>query len=151
MTAFVLHKETDMPCSAMQLFLWHESPGAFETLLPPGEPVEVLHQDGHIRNGAHVVLRVGHWPFRVRWELEHKEYIRGKQFCDVQVKGPFKSYQHIHRMIAKDGNQSILSDHITFEMPLGWFGNIIGKWFILPKLNKLFEYRHAATLKVISS
>jgi uncharacterized protein len=151
MPVLELHKESAMPCSAMQLFLWHESPSAFDSLLPPGEPVELLHHDGHIRDGAYVVLIVGRWPLRLRWELIHEGYIRGEQFCDTQVKGPFKSYHHIHRMIAKGGNQSILSDRITFEMPFGWLGGLVGKWFILPKLNKLFEYRHAVTLRLISS
>jgi len=139
------HKQSPIPCPAEKLFRWHEAPGAFSKLMPPGEPVTVLHHDGHVRDGARAVLRVGHWPFRLRWELVHQDYVEGKQFCDVQIKGPFASYRHEHVMIAVDDHHSVLSDRITFSMPLGVLGNWIGKHIILPKFEKLFAFRHEVT------
>jgi len=147
MTAIVFQKETHFPCPADELFRWHEKPDAFSKLMPPGEPVKLLHHDGHIRNGARVVLLAGIWPIRFQWELQHTGYISGEQFCDVQVKGPFNSWKHVHRMVATGPATSILSDHITFEMPMGLIGNWIGRSIIRSKLDRLFDYRHKVTLE----
>lgn len=150
MTAITFIKESSFPCPAEILFRWHEKPDAFLKLMPPGEPVKLLHHDGHIRDGARVTLSVGYRPCCVEWKLEHQEYIQHEQFCDVQIKGPFKSWKHVHRMISTGPHSSILSDCITFEMPWGDIGNRAGKMIVLPKLQRLFDYRHKITLKECS-
>jgi len=150
MTMLVFKKETLIPCPALELFRWHESPDAFSKLIPPGEPVRVLHHDGHIRNGARAVVLVGRWPCRFRWELVHCDYIEGEQFCDVQVSGPFHSYKHVHRMIEAGTDTCVLSDCITFTMPLGALGRLIGRFVILRRFGKLFDYRHNVTLEALT-
>ena len=50
---------TVVSASADAVFNWHEAPGAFQRLTPPGEPVRVIGQEGGIRDGARVSLRVG--------------------------------------------------------------------------------------------
>lgn len=150
MARLVYQKETPVHCSAEQLFKWHETRDALSKLLPPGEPVKILHHDGHVRDGSSAVLRVGHPPFSFRWELRHENYLCGEQFSDVQVRGPFRHWKHVHRMIQSGPNESILSDVITFELPFGPLGTLVGKWIIMPKLGKLFDYRHAVTVKECS-
>ncbi len=77
-----------IPASAEAVFDWHEAPGAFERLTPPGERVEVVHHEGGIRDGARVLLRVGPKPFSLRWDLEHRDYQHGRSFTDLQLAGP---------------------------------------------------------------
>lgn len=150
MKEFVFRKQSPMPCSALKLFRWHESSDAFIKLLPPGEPVKIIHHDGHIGNGARAIILVGYWPLRIRWELEHSGYIDGEQFCDVQVKGPFKSWRHVHQTVSDGSSASLLVDQITFEMPFGFIGHAIGRFVVLPKLKRLFDYRHKITLSELS-
>jgi ligand-binding SRPBCC domain-containing protein len=150
MFPLVFEKKTDMPCSAERLFRWHEEPEAFQRLLPPGEPVTILHHDGHVRDGARAVLLVGPRPFRLRWELEHRDYIAGRRFCDVQVKGPFTSYRHEHRILPIDATHSVLHDHITFTMPFGRLGHALGRLIILRKFERLFTFRHRVTREALS-
>lgn len=147
MAPLVYEKKTEIPCSAERLFRWHEEPAAFRRLLPPGEPVTILHHDGHVRDGARAVLIVGPRPFRLRWELEHRDYVPDRQFCDVQLRGPFASYRHEHRIIPVDANRSVLHDHVTFTMPLGRLGQWLGRLIILPKFERLFTFRHRITLE----
>src|SRR5262245_22369196 len=78
---------------AADVFAWHTRPGALARLTPPWEHVEVLEQHGGIENGARVVLRMGRGPLRTRWIAEHRDYIAGEQFRDVQVVGPFARWE----------------------------------------------------------
>jgi uncharacterized protein len=138
-------KSLDLPASADNVFAWHEAPGAFERLTPPGEPVRVLRHVGGIRDGAQVSLRVGPWPFSLRWDLEHRDYQQGRSFTDVQVRGPFRSWTHVHRMIPLDAGRCRLEDAIEYEMPLGIVGWLAGRLFMQRKLTRLFAFRHRVT------
>jgi len=138
---------TRIPTSAEAVFDWHEAPGAFERLTPPWERVRVLRHEGGIRDGARVSLRVGPWPFSLRWELEHRDYQPGRSFTDVQLSGPFRSWKHVHRMIPQGPAACLLEDTIEYELPLGVIGRLIGRPLVQRKLQRLFAYRHQVTLR----
>lgn len=145
MAVRIFTRTTPVETSAAALFDWHEAPGAFERLTPPGEPVKVLRHVGGIRDGAQVSLRVGPWPFSLRWDLEHRDYRAGESFTDVQVRGPFKSWRHVHRMSATGPDRCVLEDRIEYEMPFGMLGTLAARLFFDRKLRRLFDYRHQVT------
>jgi hypothetical protein len=138
---------TRIPASAEAVFDWHEAPGAFERLTPPWERVRVLRQQGGIRDGARVALLVGPWPFALRWDLEHRDYQRGRSFTDLQLSGPFRYWKHVHRMIPQGPHASMLEDTIEYELPLGAIGRLLGRPFVERRLERLFAYRHAVTAR----
>jgi len=127
---------------ADDVFAWHERPGALERLTPPWERVEILASSGGIRNGGRVALRSKIGPVWSRWEVEHRDYIERQQFCDVQVRGPFPTWEHTHRFRADSTAESTLTDEIHYELPLGMVGRA-GRAFVRGKLERLFTYRHA--------
>ncbi len=124
-----------------EVFAWHERPGALERLTPPWERVEVLAQSGGIRDGGRVVLRSKVGPFWSRWEVNHRGYQERKQFCDVQVRGPFAAWEHVHRFKSEGASQCTLTDEIQYTLPLGGVGRLGGA-FVREKLERLFSYRH---------
>ena len=138
-------RATRIDASADAVFDWHEAPGAFERLTPSWERVRVLRHQGGIKDGARVSLLVGPAPISMRWELEHRDYQRGRSFTDTQISGPFRSWKHVHRMLPDGPNACTLQDTIQYELPLGAFGAICGGWFVRRKLRRLFAHRHAVT------
>lgn len=144
-------KASSLPASADAVFAWHEAPGALERLTPRGEPVRMIRHEGGIKDGAQVSLRVGPWPFSLRWDLEHRDYQAGRSFTDEQVRGPFRSWKHVHRMIPQGPDACLLEDAIEYEMPFGIVGRVIGRLFMQPKLKRLFKYRHDVTRRAFES
>jgi uncharacterized protein len=128
-----------------KVFHWHELPGAFEKLVPPGEPVRLLSHTGGIRDGARVELAIGPWPFRLRWSAEHSGYIKNRQFRDVQVRGPFARWEHTHIFEADGPNACYLEDRVEYALPLGFLGRWLLGSFVERKLESLFAYRHRVT------
>jgi ligand-binding SRPBCC domain-containing protein len=131
--------------SAAEVFRWHEEPGALERLTPPWEPVEIERRPAGIRDGDRGALLVSLGPCKIRWVLEHRDYIQGAQFRDVQISGPFRSWQHTHSFTPQGPKSSILEDRIEYILPMGSFGALFGNWFVQRKLKRLFEYRHRVT------
>lgn len=131
--------------SAQETFRWHTRPGAFERLTPPWERVEVVRKVGGITNGSRVTVRVRIGPFSQLCTFQHLDYQEGVQFRDVQVEGPFKYWDHIHRIEAAGERVSYLEDRIEYVLPLGILGRLFGAAFIRRKLHRLFTYRHQVT------
>ncbi len=136
---------SEMPVSAEALFAWHERPGAFERLSPAFMPATVLERSGGIRDGARVVLGVPLGPLTTKWEIVHEGYQAGRQFRDVQVKGPFARWEHTHRMEPLGADASVLEDHIVYELPAAPFGELVAGHFTRGKLERLMRWRHALT------
>lgn len=129
--------QTEIPASAEALYNWHKSDAAFERLVPPGDPVRLIHKDPGLKKGVRADIEMGYPPFSLRWLAEHTECTPGRSFTDVQVKGPCTYWEHQHEMIPLSNKSSILKDTVTYRVPLGFNIN--------SKLEKLFKYRHYVT------
>ncbi len=131
---------------AAEVFAWHERPGAFERLAPPWQKLQLISRSGGIRDGATVSLRTKIGPLWVRWDVEHRDYIEGVQFRDVQRRGPFAHWEHLHRVEpVEDGRACVLTDAITYQLPFGALGRWFGGALARRELSRLFDYRHALT------
>ena len=141
-------KRTRLPHSADAVYRWHMRPGAFERLTPPWESVSVVEQPaGGIAEGARVTLlnRVG--PLALPWVALHEAFVEGRQFRDVQEKGPFAAWRHTHRFEPSPDGGSELVDDIEYRLPLGPLGQLFGGAFVRSKLERMFRYRHAVTIR----
>jgi ligand-binding SRPBCC domain-containing protein len=142
----IFEKRTRIPAPASAVFAWHESPEALRRLIPPHDPVKVVSATGGIRDGARVVLAIGYWPCQMHWVALHKGYIAGIQFTDVQERGPFKSWEHTHRVLPDGSDACFLVDHVEYELPFGILGRVLGSPLVRRKLRRMFAWRHQTTL-----
>lgn len=62
-------------------------------------------------------------------------------FTDKMVKGDFKSFEHQHFFKTTD-NGTIVIDVINYEMPYGWIGELVNKFYLGPYLEKLINHRN---------
>jgi ligand-binding SRPBCC domain-containing protein len=138
-------KESYIEATPERVFAFHELPDALARLIPPWEPVRVVEAARDLRPGSRAVIETrlfGLWP--VRWVAEHTAYDPPRMFEDVQASGPFKAWRHRHT-IEPSGAGSLLRDEIEFEPPLGPFGRAATPLLVLPRLRRMFDYRHRVT------
>ena len=128
--------------SPEEVFAWHERPGALERVTPPWGHVTVLKKEGGIRDGAKVVLQIRQGPASFRWELRHTDFKQNRQFKDIQVSGPLKSWEHTHRFTPQDGGGSVLEDEIDLQPPLGAAGGLLAPGLVKHELARLFQFRY---------
>ena len=125
---------------AEKVYAWHLWPGAFQQLVPSWEWVR-SDEPGPLGEGVERLLQVS--PLRVPWLARHQDFIPGRQFCDVQVRGPFRRWSHLHRFVPDRGG-SWLEDRLDFELPLwplSWpFWPLIRR-----QLESMFLFRHQST------
>lgn len=126
---------------AQEVFAWHERPGAFELLSPPWIKVKVTERVGGIADGGVVCLELNFGPARLQWNLEHRNYVPGKQFQDVQVTGPFLSWKHTHIFADCAGSSCLMTDKIEYR-PFPLIGSGLSKQLLIEELKRMFTYRH---------
>ncbi len=137
---------TRFPRPAAEIFAWHERPGALQRLCPPWERVEVVSATGGVRDGARVTVRNQVGPFWMEWQMEHRDYVAGRQFRDVQLSGPFAKWEHLHRIEPAGESACRLTDEISYRLPGGALGRAVAGGFVRRQLARLFAWRHATTL-----
>lgn len=138
-------KTCGVPVSDVELFGWHENPGALDRLLPAWQRAEIIDRSGGIGDGQTVTLRVGGPLFGFRWSLEHHDHVPGRQFRDRQSAGPFACWDHLHHVTPDGPNRSVLQDRIIYALPLGGLGRWLAGGLVRRRLQRLFTYRHRIT------
>jgi ligand-binding SRPBCC domain-containing protein len=142
-------KESQIAAPPAAVFAFHESPGALLRLTPPWERIAVIAGGESIRPGSRVVLKTWLGPLPVRWVAEHTEYDPPRLFADRQVSGPFASWHHRHRFLDDGRGGTLLRDEVEYVAPLGWLGRRLGGAFVRRKLQKMFDYRHDVTRRLV--
>lgn len=139
-------RSSTLPVSCEEAFQWHEREGAFLRMLPPWMPTEVLAKVGTIKNGDSITVKTKIGLLPITFKALHQNYQHNQQFEDIQEKGPFSFYKHLHKFDKIDEKKCKLTDQIQYSLPMGFVANFLGQGFTEDKLNKLFSYRHR-TLK----
>ena len=140
-----VQRRTEMPVSARALFDWHERPGAFDRLTPAWMPVALRHREGGIRDGARVTIALPMGPIAIPWTLGHTGYRAGEEFRDIQIRGPFRRWEHVHRMEPVSEHASVLDDRIAFALPVPPLGDLVAGWYTRMELARLLQWRHTLT------
>lgn len=138
-------KESVIRASPERVFAFHELPDAFERLIPPWENASIIQKAEIAKVGSHAIIEQKIFGlFPSRWVAEHTAYDSPRMFEDVQIVGPFKSWRHRH-IVTPHPDGAVLRDEIEFEPPLWFLGSLAAPFAILPKIEKMFEYRHKVT------
>ncbi|MGQ0541804.1 MAG: SRPBCC family protein [Blastocatellia bacterium] len=138
-------KESIIRASPELVFSFHEQPDAFERLVPPWENAQIIQKADISQIGSQAIIEqkiFGIVPSR--WVAEHTAYDPPHSFEDVQISGPFASWRHKH-IVQPHSDGAVLRDEIEFEPPMSFLGQFAAPYLIIPKLEKMFEFRHKVT------
>ena len=140
-------KESVIKASPERVFAFHELPDAFERLMPPWEDAKIVQKADISVIGSRAIIETKIFGLiSSRWVAEHTAYTPPRIFEDVQISGPFKSWRHRH-IVEPHADGAILRDEIEYEPPMSFLGAIAAPIVIVPKLEKMFAYRHEVTRK----
>lgn len=138
-------KESFINSSPERVFAFHQLPDALWRLIPPWEKVKVVQKADISKIGSRTILEtriLG--PFKVRWIAEHTAYDPPRSFEDVQISGPFRAWRHRH-IVNPHPDGAILRDEVEYEMPIPIFGPLAAPLAVVPRIQKMFDFRHRVT------
>ncbi len=153
---------SSLPVSVEKAFAYHERTGSLRRLIPPWLNARIEHSDDSLEVGSRVVVKTTVAGVPVRWVARHTHYDPPTSFADTQISGPFESWDHRHEfqqmgppadvILPADrgtpnqaGQFSTLRDSITYRLPFGFAGRVLGGGVALRRLETMFAFRHRLT------
>lgn len=90
--------------------------------------------------GQTVTWRARH--FGVWWTMSSRitEMDAPASFTDEQVKGPFKTFRHVHTF-ERSGELTVMTDRIKLTAPFGLIGSATERLLLGPYLRRMIERR----------
>jgi ligand-binding SRPBCC domain-containing protein len=80
----------------------------------------------------------------VRWQTRIETWEPPTRFVDIQLKGPYKLWEHTH-LFERDGDgATVIHDRVRYSLPLGPLGAIAHWLFVRRDLKRIFDYRRDA-------
>jgi hypothetical protein len=97
-----------------EVFSWHTRPGAVTRLLPPWQPVRVLHEAGSLRDGRATLTL----PGGLRWVATHQPdaYDPPNSFADSLTSLPLP-WRHMHQFSPSGNAATLMTDVIETPLP----------------------------------
>jgi ligand-binding SRPBCC domain-containing protein len=83
------------------------------------------------------------------WQTEIREVQKPYSFVDIQLKGPYRLWQHTHTFIEKE-NGVLMQDEVKYQLPFGPLGVLSHALLVRRKLESLFAFRKAAIERIFA-
>jgi ligand-binding SRPBCC domain-containing protein len=144
----VLEREQLVRRPLEEVFAFFADAANLERLTPPRLAFEILTPlPIAMKAGAQIdyQLRLFGVPFRWRTLIETFEPRR--RFTDVQLRGPYRTWHHLHEFESVAGGTR-MRDRVEYEIPLGPLGELARSVFVTRQVESIFDFRHEAVERI---
>jgi ligand-binding SRPBCC domain-containing protein len=98
--------------------------------------------------GARLDYRLSLFGLPVRWRTRITDWQPGKRFVDEQESGPYALWRHTHEFEAR-GSCTLMRDVVDYSEPLGPVGTVAHVLFVRRTLDRIFDFRRDAVLRLL--
>jgi NADH dehydrogenase len=124
-----------------EVFAFFAKPANLERITPPSMRLELLTTDREMRPGLAIDYRIRPLlGIPVRWRTRIIDYDPPRGFRDVQERGPYRRWEHVHRFREVEGGTRI-EDEVTYALPLGPLGDAVHRLTVGGELERIFRHR----------
>ena len=93
-----------------------------------------------MRAGALIDYRIKLFGVPLRWRTRIEAYERETRFVDVQLRGPYRLWEHTHEFRDAPGG-TLMTDRVDYAVPFGIAGEAARLLFVRRTLERIFDYR----------
>lgn len=124
-----------------EVFQFFGDAGNLEALTPPWLSFAILTpRPIEMRPGARIDYRLGLRGVPVRWRTEITVWEPPRRFVDVQLRGPYRLWEHEHTFEEVPGG-TLCRDRVRYAVPGGPLSGLVNRLLVAPDLRKVFRYR----------
>ena len=131
-----------------EVFAFFSRPENLGRITPPGLRFDLRSSDTSMREGLEVDYSVRPLlGIPVEWRSRITDYDPPHGFRDIQLKGPYRSWDHRHDFVA-EGHRTRVIDVVDYSLPLGVLGELAHAAVVRGQLDEIFRHR-ARTIQSI--
>lgn len=133
-----------MPVDVDEAFAFFADARNLEAITPPWLRFRILEAPRTLERGSLLVYRLRLFGVPIRWRAEIVEWRPPFGFTDVQLTGPYRRWEHTHRLKRVDGGTEI-RDRVVYRLPYEPFSGVLATVTVRPLLTAIFDYRARQT------
>lgn len=135
-----------MPVALKEVFAFFSNPENLPKITPPWVGFKILTPTPIVMGFGTLIdyeVRLHHIPFR--WRSKITEWKPPYQFADLQLKGPYSYWHHVHSFAESKGG-TLVTDDIDYAVPFSGMpgAGFVEHHFVKPELERIFAHRSAA-------
>ena len=141
MNPYVLKRTQHIRKPLAEVFSFFSKPENLELLTPRDLGFRILTPSPIImKQGAVIDYTIKIAGVPVRWRTLISLYEPPHRFIDLQLKGPYSSWEHIHTF-TEVGDGTRIDDEVRYSMPFGILGKFVHTLFVQRQLSSIFSLR----------
>ena len=131
-----------------EVFAFFSEPRNLGRLTPEAMGFEFQSTDFDMRSGLEIDYRLRPLlGIPAGWRTRITDFDAPRGFVDVQLKGPYRRWQHRHTFTPM-GTGTLVQDEIEYELPFGPLGDAGNAWLVRNELRRIFGFRARAVANI---
>jgi ligand-binding SRPBCC domain-containing protein len=146
----VLERTQELPVGIDRAFALFADAHNLETITPPWLGFRVVTpRPIEMDAGTLIEYRLRLHGIPVRWRTRIESWDPPHGFVDAQLSGPYALWEHTHELVEAGAGRTVVHDRIRYRIGFGPLGAIAHRLFVRRDLERIFDYRHEAILKLL--
>lgn len=150
---YYFRTEQLLPVDLPTAWAFFSAPDNLSLITPPEMDFKTLthfEEGQEIYSGMYIDYKVKPlFGIPVFWRTEIKDVQKPFSFTDIQLKGPYRLWEHTHTFLQKE-NGVLMQDVVKYQLPLGPLGTLAHALLVRRKLQALFAFRKAAIERIFA-
>jgi ligand-binding SRPBCC domain-containing protein len=145
---YVLERTQVVTAALDDAFAFFAEPRNLERITPSWLRFRILEAPDELREGARLRYGLRLYGIPIRWRTEIVAWTPPRGFTDVQRRGPFRVWEHTHRLRPVPEGTEIY-DHVRYRLFLGPVGGLVRRVLVRRWLDEIFDYRALAVIGLL--
>ena len=137
---YTLERTQVVPVPIEEAFALFADAANLERITPPWLRFRIVEAPRELGPGARLRYRLRLFGVPIRWRTEIVEWNPPRRFVDIQRRGPFRLWEHEHRLTPVAGGTEI-QDRVHYRLFLGPVGALVRSLVVRGWLDGIFDYR----------
>ncbi len=129
-----------VPRPLNEVFAFFSDARNLEAITPPSLSFSIRNAPPKIERGSLIEYDLRLHGFPIRWKSMIALYEPMRRFVDVQLRGPYQLWRHLHEFKPVAGGTEV-SDTVDYVLPYAPFGDLAGS-LVARDVANIFRFRH---------
>jgi len=151
MTLYTLERKQEILRPRNDVFDFFSDPFNLERITPPFLRFRVVNEPPVVISaGSRLEYRLALFGIRFGWQTLIEEWKPEESFIDVQLRGPYRIWRHVHTFVDLSSDRTLMLDRVDYALPGGSLAKPGRALFVAPVLKKIFDYRARMIERMLS-
>jgi len=148
---YLLQREQWIAQPMQGVFAFFGDARNLEAITPPWLGFQILSPEPiAMARGSLIEYQIRWHRFPIRWVTEIRSWDPPTSFTDVQLRGPYRLWEHTHRFQAVDGGTR-MRDVVRYALSFGFLGRMAHGWVVKADLERIFDYRERKVAELLGN